>query len=77
MSDKEEMLKAVIKATLKIYDFKNDKVIFIRSSYKKNKDLEDILQNYNCGKCDTYFINDKYFEENAYAIVVDKRYFNI
>ncbi len=76
MSDKEEMLNALIKATLKTYDFKNDLVIFIRSSYKNNKDLEDMLQNY--GKYDVYFIDDKYFEnKNVYAIVIDKRYFKI
>lgn len=76
--NKEEMLNAVIKEILETYNFKNDKVIFIRSSYKNNKDLEDMLQNYNYGKYDAYFIDDKYFEnKNDYAIIVDKRYFKI
>ena len=78
MSDKEKMLNTIIKSTLEIYNFKNDKVIFIRRSFKNNKDLKNMLQNYNYGKYDLYFIDDEYFEnKNDYAIVIDKRYFKI
>lgn len=72
------MLDAVIRAALETYNFKTNEIIFIRSSYKDNKDLEDLLQNYNLGTYDICFIDDRYFgnqNENVYAIIVDKRMF--
>lgn len=75
---KNEMLKMVIKATLENYDFKNDKVIFIRKSYENNKYLVDMILKSDYDDFDMFFIDDKYFEDkDNYAVIVDKRYYKI